>query len=128
MRILETALYAEDLNAARAFYVGLLGLEEITFDPERHLFLRGEGSVLIIFRASKTLIPDAGVPPHGTTGPGHIAFASTHQDLEAWRAKLTQAAVAIVDEIAWPNGARSIYFRDPAGNILEFATPDLWGF
>ena len=26
----------------------------------------------------------------------------------------------------WPNGARSIYVRDPAGNSLEFAEPALW--
>ena len=28
--------------------------------------------------------------------------------------------------VTWPNGARSIYFRDPAGNSLECAEPGLW--
>jgi len=74
MRILETALYAEDLRAARQFYVDRLGLEEVSFDPDRDLFLRVGDAMLIIFRASRTLIHDSGVPPHGATGPGHMAF------------------------------------------------------
>ena len=30
-------------------------------------------------------------------------------------------------EVPWPEGGRSIYFRDPAGNSLELAPPTLWG-
>jgi len=127
MKILETVLYAEDLPAAERFYTGVLGLEPISIDLDRHMFLRLEGSVLIVFRPSKTLVPDAGVPPHGTTGPGHAAFSVTEEELEGWRARLAAADVPIIDEIHWPNGGHSIYFHDPAGNVLEFATPQLWG-
>jgi len=127
MRILETVLYAEDLDAARRFYVGLLGLEEISFDPDRDLFLKCENGVLILFKASKTLVTDAGVPGHGTTGAGHMAFSATHQELDQWTQRLESKGVSIVQHKTWRNGARSIYFLDPAGNILEFATPDLWG-
>ena len=127
MRVLESVLYAEDLVAAREFYVGILGLEEIMFDPDRDLFLRCDRSVLIIFKASRTVIADSGVPGHGTVGAGHLAFASTEEGIETWRARLAENSVEIIDEIRWKNGAHSIYFRDPAGNILEFATPDLWG-
>jgi catechol 2,3-dioxygenase-like lactoylglutathione lyase family enzyme len=127
MHVLESVLYAEDLEKARAFYVGLLGLPELSFDPERDLFLRCDGGVLILFKASKTRIADAGVPPHGTVGHGHLAFSASEDDIEAWKAKLTGAGIAIVKEIAWKNGARSIYFNDPGGNVLEFATPSLWG-
>jgi len=128
MHILETCLYAEDLDAARAFYEGLLGLEVLIFDPARDIFLRCDGSMLIIFKASKTIVADAGVPGHGTTGPGHMAFSATRDEIETWRVKLGAAGVSIIQEIDWPKGAKSIYFRDPAGNILEFATRDLWGF
>lgn len=126
MRILETILYAEDLEAARSFYVGLLGLEEIIFDPERDLFLKLDGSVLIIFKASRTVIADSGVPPHGTTGIGHAAFAANEPEIEVWKARLESSNVPIIEEIRWKNGAKSIYFCDPAGNVLEFATPNLW--
>lgn len=127
MRVLESVLYAEDLEAAERFYGGVLGLTSITFEPARHLFLACEGSVLILFKASKTQVPDAGVPAHGTTGAGHLAFAASRDELETWRSRLAAAEVPIIEEIDWPNGAQSIYFLDPAGNVLEFATPDLWG-
>jgi hypothetical protein len=51
MRVLESVLYAEDLVAARQFYVDILALEEIMFDENRDLFLRCEGSVVILFTA-----------------------------------------------------------------------------
>jgi catechol 2,3-dioxygenase-like lactoylglutathione lyase family enzyme len=28
----------------------------------------------------------------------------------------------------WPAGGRSLYIRDPAGNLVELAPPTLWGF
>jgi len=127
MKILETCLYFEDLVAAHEFYHGILGLEVISFDPERDLFLRCDGSILIVFKASKTLIADSNVPPHGTTGPGHIAFSASEDEIELWKTLLVNASVPVDKEINWKNGAKSIYFRDPAGNILEFATPRLWG-
>ncbi len=126
MRVLESALYAEDLVAARDFYVGILELEEISFDADRDLFLRCEGSILIIFKASRTKIHDSIVPPHGTIGAGHLAFAATEDEIENWKAKLIQNTIEITNEIHWKNGAHSIYFNDPGGNILEFATPSLW--
>ena len=128
MHILESALYSEDLEGARGFYVGVLGLPEISFDPDRHLFLRCDRGVLILFKASRTRIPDSVVPPHGCEGPGHLAFAASVEEIEAWRSRLEKAGVPIIEEIDWPNGARSIYFTDPTGNVLEFATPNLWGF
>ena len=42
--------------------------------------------------------------------------------------RLTAAGVAIEADFRWPNGARSIYVRDPAGNSVEFAEPRLWDF
>jgi hypothetical protein len=29
--------------------------------------------------------------------------------------------------IEWPSGGRSIYFRDPAGNLVDLVTPGVWG-
>ena len=127
MKVLETVLYTEDLESARGFYVGVLGLEEISFDASRDLFMKCAGSVLIIFKASRTIVPDSGVPPHGATGCGHLAFSATQDELVNWKTRLENAKIEITREVTWKNGARSIYFCDPAGNVLEFATPDLWG-
>lgn len=126
-RILETCLYADDLAAAHAFYHGVLGLRLHSRDPERHLFYHcGEG-MLLIFNPSATqhCHPD-GIPCHGSAGAEHVCWAATPAELAAWRDRLNQAGVHIEHCQTWPNGAESIYFRDPAGNSLEFATPTLW--
>ncbi len=128
LRIFETVLYAENLDECMTFYKDFLGLALISYNPERSIFLKCATGVLIIFRASKTLIPDAGVPPHGTKGPGHLAFTTSHQELLEWQKKLERSGVEIIQHQKWENGAQSLYFHDPAGNILEIVTPDLWGF
>lgn len=129
--ILETALYASDLDGAEAFYGGVLGLEKITRAGNRHVFFRCGQSVLLIFNPAETIMPPSPdsslpVPPHGTTGQGHMCFRVAAEALDAWKAKLETAGVAIEADVRWPNGARSFYFRDPAGNSLECAEPGLW--
>ena len=34
--------------------------------------------------------------------------------------------LAVVFRCGWDEGGRSIYFRDPAGNVVELAPPTLW--
>ncbi|MGF1552167.1 MAG: VOC family protein [Paracoccaceae bacterium] len=130
-RILETALYADDLDATAAFYETVLGLERFAEAPGRHVFFRLDGTVLLLFRPAATREPPpAGalpVPPHGTEGPGHACFKATAAELVAWEHRLAEAGVAIEAVVEWPQGGRSIYFRDPAGNSLEFAEPRIWG-
>jgi catechol 2,3-dioxygenase-like lactoylglutathione lyase family enzyme len=50
----------------------------------------------------------------------------THAELDAWRSALPERGIAIEHEHLWPNGARSLYFRDPAGNSVELATKEIW--
>ena len=128
--ILETALYAADLDAAEAFYGGVLGLERAARAGDRHVFFRLAGAMLLIFNPAETERPPTGlpVPPHGARGPGHLAFAASAAELDAWRARLVAAGVAIEADFLWPSGARSIYVRDPAGNSVELTEPALWGF
>ena len=129
--ILETALYATDLDAAEAFYGGILGLQRITRAGNRHVFYRCGQGVLLIFNPAETVKPPAQdaalpVPPHGTTGRGHMCFRVAAEALDAWRRKLEASDVTIESDLRWPNVARSFYFRDPAGNSLECAEPGLW--
>jgi len=130
--ILETALYVEDLDRAEAFYVGVLGLERISAVPGRHVFFRCGNGVLLVFRPAATEIPpppDASlpVPPHGARGPGHACFRAEASDFSGWISHLEKHGIAIEADFEWPQGGRSIYFRDPDGNSLEFAEPRIWG-
>ncbi|MCY3970926.1 MAG: VOC family protein, partial [Acidobacteria bacterium] len=60
--------------------------------------------------------------------PGHLAFGVTEDEIDLWRAHLESHDVPVEQEIDWGGSrGRSIYFRDPDGNSLEFATSALWG-
>ncbi|SNY55866.1 Catechol 2,3-dioxygenase [Pseudooceanicola antarcticus] len=127
---LECALYASNLAECAAFYAGVLGLEEIARVEERHHFFRLGEVVLLLFSPEATLLgssnPSLPVPPHGATGAGHLCFSATAAEIHAWKDHLEAQGVPVEADFHWPNGARSIYFRDPAGNSLEFAEPRLW--
>lgn len=129
--ILETVLYANDLPATEAFYRDVLGLQPFARAANRHLFYRCGQQVLLIFNPDATRVPPAAgalpVPPHGAHGQGHVCFRASAQDLDAWVVHLKSSGVAIEADFEWPAGGRSIYFRDPAGNCLEFAEPKIWG-
>jgi catechol 2,3-dioxygenase-like lactoylglutathione lyase family enzyme len=130
--VLETSLYVDNLEAAERFYGGILGLPKIYSVPGRQLVFRCDSGVLLIFDPSQTetnqmSINGGAIPLHGARGAGHMAFRVPNERLNAWRDCLRANGVAIESEINWPNGAHSIYFRDPAGNSLELATPDMWG-
>lgn len=129
--VLETSLYVDSLGAAERFYGRILGLPKIYSVPGRQLVFRCEDGVLLVFDPKQTqgeqmVINGGALPLHGTHGAGHMAFRVPKDRLNTWREHLRTHGVVIESEISWPNGARSIYFRDPAGNSLEFATPDIW--
>lgn len=128
---LESALYAEDLDAAAAFWTGIIGLPQIGHAPGRHVFFRCGGQILLVFDPRATIQPpgpDARlpVPPHGAQGAGHFCMAAAPEMIGAWKTYLQSKGVAIEADLDWPKGGRSIYFRDPAGNSIEIADPAIW--
>jgi len=129
--IFETALYVDDLGKAEHFYRHVLGLEKIFSVPGRQLVFQCQESILLVFNPGhtereRTVINGGKIPFHGARGAGHMAFRVAKSDLEPWRKYFREVGVSIESEVSWPNGAYSIYFRDPAGNSLELATSDLW--
>lgn len=126
--ILETCLYVNDLAAAKAFYTEVLGLKVYEEQPGRHLFLRCGARMLLLFLPDASSTPGGLLPTHGAHGAGHVAFAAADEaEVAAWREHLQSCGVTIEQEYQWPQRSTSLYFRDPAGNLLEFATPRLWG-
>jgi catechol 2,3-dioxygenase-like lactoylglutathione lyase family enzyme len=125
--VIETALYVDDLPATDTFYRTVLGLPVLGTEPGRHVFFRvGEASVLLAFRAEATLQGDPS-PPHGASGPGHFALGIDAASFDAWRNLLHGHAVRIEQEVEWPRGGRSLYFRDPGGNSVDLVTPGVRG-
>jgi XTP/dITP diphosphohydrolase len=127
--ILETVLYADDLIAARRFYEGVLGLDVDKAIDGRFVFFRNGPQMLLIFNPAATRTQDSiqGPPPHGARGPGHVCFRATRDEIGRWQSHLEKHEIAVERILDWPDGGRSLYVRDPAGNSVEFAEPRIWG-
>jgi catechol 2,3-dioxygenase-like lactoylglutathione lyase family enzyme len=128
--VLETGLYVDDLGRARSFYEGVLALAPMFTDDRLAAYPAGPGSVLLLFQRGTTAtpaeLPGGVIPPHDGKGHLHYAFAVSEEHLDAWTARLKAHGVPLEGGVSWPRGSRSIYFRDPDGNLVELATPGLW--
>src|SRR5262245_727286 len=125
--ILETCLYVDDLSRAERFYQDVLGLELESRQEGRHVFFRCGQRMLLLFNPLASRETSDQFPSHGAFGPGHMAFGVREAELASWMEWLRQHDISVEKIIDWPAGGRSLYFRDPAGNSLELATPIIWG-
>jgi catechol-2,3-dioxygenase len=127
--VYETVLYGPNLRALADFYIEVVGLRPIEAGLDDLLIaLRvPDGSVLLLFDPARSVDGEREVPPHGSHGPGHIAFRTEQGDLDAWRAHLADVHVPVERTVQWRPGLTSIYVRDPAGNSVEFTNGELWG-
>jgi catechol 2,3-dioxygenase-like lactoylglutathione lyase family enzyme len=128
--ILETALYTDDMELARRFYEDVLELQPIFADDRLCAYGVAGRDVLLLFRRGTTMetvtMPGGTIPGHDGSGPLHVAFAISRDELAEWERRLASKQVGIEGRTDWPRGGRSIYFRDPDGHLLELATPGLW--
>lgn len=125
--VLETVLYCapSEREAVERFYAGVLGLSEVAGWPDGTAFRVGSG-VLLVFDLERLGERDDPIADHGSTGPGHACLLAGEGGYDRWRERLGEAGVEIVHEHEWSAGMRSFYFRDPAGNLLEIASGDIW--
>jgi catechol-2,3-dioxygenase len=129
-RILETALYCDNLKLTSNFYRRLLRTSPL-LESERLVALdAGGATVLLLFQrgqSSQSLQTAGGlVPAHDGSGPVHVAFAIDVGDLPAWESQLAQLDITIESRVKWERGGQSLYFRDPDGRSIELATPGTW--
>jgi catechol 2,3-dioxygenase-like lactoylglutathione lyase family enzyme len=129
-RVLETALYVDDLDAAVAFYRDALGLRVMDASPRLVAMDAGQSTVLLLFKRGATIaglkLPGGWIPPHDGNGPVHLAFAVGSEMLESCVRRLQEHGVEIESRVHWERGGQSVYVRDPAGHSVELATPGTW--
>jgi catechol 2,3-dioxygenase-like lactoylglutathione lyase family enzyme len=129
-RVLETALYVDDLNRSRKFYEEILLVKPLAVTERVCAYDIGGQSILLLFKRGATLEPvvtSAGtIPSHDGSGPLHIGLAIGEEDLDAWERHLSMNGITLEGRTTWSKGGTSIYFRDPDGHLLELATPGLW--
>jgi catechol 2,3-dioxygenase-like lactoylglutathione lyase family enzyme len=125
MRVLETCLYARDLVVAEAFYRAL-GLEFVSRLEGRHVFFRVGDAMFLIFNPDASAIP-GDLPPHAGAEGGHACFRVEPSEIPVWHARLETLRLEVTP-YEWSGGrGTSLYFRDPAGNLLELAPAGIWG-
>lgn len=122
----EIALRVGDLEAMTAFYRDVVGLEVLRALDSAVFFTLGEShgghtAVFVLFdrSASETAPPEA-----ARSTLDHVAFAIDLADYEAERRRLEELGFDVeVVEHGWV-GWRSLYVRDPEGNLVEWVCHD----
>ncbi len=128
-KIVETSIYSSDLEKMKEFYVDKLGLTLVSEQKGRHVFLKTDKNMLLIFNYGVTAAEKE--TSHGASTPPsmvHVAFEIESDEYEDTRDLLEKNNIQIEKEVVWENNikSRSIYFRDPAGNLVEFITRNFW--
>ena len=130
LRVLETALYVEDLDASKKFYADLFGCKTLLADDRMRALNIGDTNVLLLFKRGGTTNGDqvegGFIPPHDAIGQIHLCFAIDKDDVEEHQRVLKVNNVEIICTVFPPRGGTSLYFRDPDGHLIELATPGIW--
>lgn len=121
--ILETVVYCstETEEATRSFYAEVLGLRRVS----QWAFRVDAGHLLLLFNADESSVREK-PPRHGARGSVHVGFTVEAGAYDAWKTYLQACGVEVTAEITWEGSVRSFYFDDPAGNLLEIASGDMW--
>ncbi|WP_024697142.1 VOC family protein [Pseudomonas avellanae] len=129
-RIIETALYVDDLAKAKSFYLATLELDVMFESSTLVAFNVGGSNTLLLFKRGASLqtqyLSGGEIPPHDAHGRIHVCFAIDADQMQPWVDRLAAAEVAIEGRTEWPKGGSSIYFRDPDENLVELLTPGCW--
>jgi catechol 2,3-dioxygenase-like lactoylglutathione lyase family enzyme len=113
-------LTVRDLDATVRFYVEGLGMRLVTFDEGRKALHFGSHKINLHV-AGHEFEPKAN---HPVPGSAHLCFL-TEQPLVKVSERLASLGYSVIEGPGPSTGAigpiRSIYFRDPDGNLVEIA-------
>jgi catechol 2,3-dioxygenase-like lactoylglutathione lyase family enzyme len=118
---MNTCLISSDIRRLAAFYERVLGIEP-HFDSDIYAEFRTGVGVLAIFdaKAQENYIPGSAVASANRSAI--LEFSVSDVDGEYARLQgIVQTWVKPPTTQPW--GTRSIYFRDPDGNLVDFFTP-----
>jgi catechol 2,3-dioxygenase-like lactoylglutathione lyase family enzyme len=113
-------LYCADVDATIAFYVRVLGMDAMTFGGNRHALTFGTQKINL-HRSGSEFVPHAINPARGAAD----FCLLTTVPLDDVIAHFRTLNVPIVEGPVAKTGAtgplRSVYVRDPDGNLVEIA-------
>ena len=117
-RLDHLVLTVRDIDATVAFYVGVLGMDEVTFGAGRKALRFGDQKINL-HEAGREFEPKADRP---TPGSADLCFVSA-VPVEEVADRVRQSGIDVIEGPVARTGAvgpiRSVYFRDPDGNLIE---------
>lgn len=115
-------LVVNDLDRSRQFYVGVLGMEEVSrpgFSFPGLWFQAGPTQIHLIEEHPESGAAGLGAPKSGSVSRGHH-FAFEVADAQAAIAALSDHGIALAaGPQRRPDGPTQIYVRDPDGHLVE---------
>jgi predicted enzyme related to lactoylglutathione lyase len=120
MRLAQTRLVTTDVPALARFYEELLGIAPI--GSEDYVELCGPGSVLAISSKRSVDLFNAGAAAPAANRSVILDFEV--KDVDRERSRLQElVAEFVLEPTDQPWGSRSMLFRDPDGNLINFFAP-----
>ena len=115
-KVAHVVLNVTDVEAATKFYAEALGMEVMSYNPERHMSFLSFGTQhhdFALFKAPEGL-------EHSERGLNHVAMQIEGgvEELNQLYRRLLDCG-ATIDGIFEHNVSKSVYFFDPDGNRLE---------
>lgn len=129
-RLVETAIYVDDITQASDFYDTVFGFPALVRDNRVVAYDAGASTIFLLFKRGATLdkvvLAGGTIPPHDGSGPTHFCFAIDAEQLEDWESHLAELKIPIEARMNWDQGGKSLYFRDPDGHLIELGSPGIW--
>ena len=109
----ELTLETDDLETMQRFYSGVLGFEVLSRDDDRVWLAVGTRTRLGLW--------SRGPKEFGDRGGRHVhfAFSTPPGRLDELAARLRDHGAPLRGPVEHPGGDRSLYFEDPASNVVE---------
>jgi len=124
----EIVLIVKDIPKSKKFYEDVVGLTVESSDKEWVWFFVGDrnGNQRLAIHKGKLLFEEKSPYPEGKRwGQIHYAFEVARDNLELAIEKVENEGVEIYGPVdfKWMK-AKSYYFYDPDGNLIEYWSPD----
>ena len=120
MKLAQARLVTKDVPALARFYEEVLGIASIGSDD--YVELRVPGSTLAISSKRSVDIFNAGAAEPAANHSVILDFQVTNVDEERFRLH-ELIGEFVLEPTDQPWGSRSMLFRDPDGNLINFFTP-----
>ena len=114
-------LTVADVSCTRDFYERVLGMEPVVFGEGRHALAFGVQKINL-HESGREFEPKAAVPTPGSADLCFLANASVAEVVEHLRANGVEILEGPVRRTGATGPIKSVYFRDPDGNLIEVAS------